>query len=404
MKLRSGTPEEVGMSAQRLENLAELAEGWVTQGIYPALVILVARKGVIVLHEAFGLLTPESDSPPLEHDTIFPLVSITKPITATAAMILVEDGLLGLNRPVSEYIPEFVGEGKDKVMVHHLLTHTSGLRNEDVNTHQEKKRTSDQIPPPDETQHPLVNEYLFLGYDAPLWKSPGTEMSYCAYGYYLLGEIVRRVSGRSLVDFAREKIFEPLGMDDTYYIVPDSVRDRVVRRPADAPIARPESREFQDMPWLKHLIGLDTQELQDTPLAPAGAFSTAMDMTIFGQMFLNRGVYEDSRILSPSSVAEMTRNQIPGIGARFGDNFFPEATWGLGWGIHGDKKSLGDGSLHSSEAFSHSGTGGVFFWADPVYEIVGVYFSVLLGNLPNMRRDWCLDLFMNAVTAAVVEE
>jgi CubicO group peptidase (beta-lactamase class C family) len=374
MKLRPGNPEEVGMSAQRVQHVVDLAGGWVAQGITPALVVLVARRGVIVIHEAFGRLTPEEDSPPLRLDTIFPLASLTKPITATAAMILVEDGLLGLNRPVSWYIPEFVGEGKDAVMVHHLLTHTSGLRDEDVDAYAEKKGTV-EIPPPDETQHPRVNEYLFLRYDAPLWKPPGTEMSYCNYGYELVGEIVRRVSGRSLDDFARERIFEPLGMKDTCYIVPDSVRQRVVRRSEAGPIAEPR--------WL-----------QETPTARGGVFSTAMDMAIFGQMFLNCGIYGDTRILSPASVAEVTRNQIPGVGARHGNEFFPEASWGFGWNIHGSK--MDKGTLHSPKAFCHVGAGGVFLWVDPVYEIVGVYFSVMFSGSR-------VDLFMNSVTAAVVD-
>src|SRR5947209_18088488 len=101
----------------------------------PALVVLVARKGVIVFHEAFGKLTPEPDSPPVPRDAIYPISSISKLFTATAAMILVEDGLLGLNRPVQEYIPEFVGEGKEAVMVHHLLTHTGGIDDEEVAAH-----------------------------------------------------------------------------------------------------------------------------------------------------------------------------------------------------------------------------------------------------------------------------
>src|SRR5712692_465234 len=139
MELRRGIPEDAGMSAQRVQHVARLAEGWVTQGITPALVVLVARRGVIVLHEAFGRLTPEPDSPPLQRDSIYPLTSIAKPITATAAMILAEEGLLGLDHPVSEYIPEFTGEGKDAIMIHHLLTHTSGIIAEDVERHAAKK-------------------------------------------------------------------------------------------------------------------------------------------------------------------------------------------------------------------------------------------------------------------------
>lgn len=397
MKLRPGNPEEVGMLAQRVQHVVDLAEGWVVQGITPALVILVARKGVVVIHEAFGSLTPEPDSPPLKLDTIYPLASLTKPITATAAMLLVEDGLLGLNRPVSWYIPEFVGEGKDAVMVHHLLTHTSGLRDEDVNAYAEKKGPV-EIPPPDETQHPGINEYLFLRYDAPLWKPPGTEMSYCNYGYNLMGEIIRRVSGTSLDDFARERIFEPLGMKDTWYIVPDSVSHRIVKRPADGPFT-----------WY------DTRESQETPHAAGGVYSTPMDTAIFGQMFLNHGTYGDARILSPASVAEMTRNQISGISARYGDQFFPEASWGFGWSTRENKNSVGYAeTLQSQKAFSHSGAGGAFLWVDPVYEIVGVYFSVAsrggipvgvtapeqFGDNEMMAR---MDSFINAVTAAIVD-
>jgi CubicO group peptidase (beta-lactamase class C family) len=380
-KLHPGTADQAGMSAERVAHIVDLARGWVEQGITPALVVLVARKGVVVLHEAFGRLGPEPGAPPLKRDTIFPMASLTKPITATAAMILVEDGLLGLNRPVQWYVPEFTGAGKDAVMVHHLLTHTSGLREEDVNAHAERKRETVEIPPPDETQHPRVHEYLFLRYDAPLWKPPGTEMSYCdSCDHELLGEIVRRVSGRSYADFCRERILRPLGMVNTYHIVPDSEQHTVVRRSADATDA--------DV--------IDT--IKTAPWACAGAWSTAMDMAIFGQMFLNRGTYGDARILSPASVAEMTRNQIPGISAQWKDSFFPEASWGLSWNILGDKGPREDGTLRSARTFAKGGAGGTFIWVDPVYEIVGIYFAVGLDP-------WfgCVDLYMNAVTAAVTD-
>jgi CubicO group peptidase (beta-lactamase class C family) len=379
------------MSAQRVRHVGQLAAGWVAQGITSALVILVARRGVVVLHEAFGRLTPDDDAPLVKRDTIYPLSSLTKPITATAAMLLVEDGLLGLQRPVSDYLPEFRGEGKQAVLVHHLLTHTSGLRDEDVGAHVAKKRGVVASPPPEETQHPWINEYLFLRYDAPLWKPPGVEMSYCNYVYDLLGEIVRRVSGRALADFARERIFEPLGMQDTFYSVPDAVRARVVRRPLDAPFA---------VTGPTGAPGLGTREHQVLPLS---VYSTAMDMAIFGQMFLNRGRYGEARILSRATVAEMTRNQIPGIGAQFFGEFFPEASWGFGWDIHGNKKALQGGSLHSPQAFAHSGVSGVFCWVDPVYEIVGVYFQVTLERIDDIRPKSCRDLFMNAVTAAAVD-
>jgi CubicO group peptidase (beta-lactamase class C family) len=303
-------------------------------------------------------------------------------------MILVEDGLLGLNRPVAEYIPEFVGAGKEAVLVHHLLTHTSGLRDEDVFAHIEKKRGSVTIPPAAATQHPQIHDYLFHSYDTPLWKSPGVEMSYCNAGYELLGEIVRRVSERSLSTFAQERIFAPLGMHDTSYSLPAAASDRVVKRPPDNPSA-----------------GLDDPEFLATPWACAGLVSSALDLAIFGQMVLNGGGYGAARILSPASVNAMTRNQIPGISSHKDGEFFPEASWGYGWDIHGDKKAMYDGALYSPAAFQHSGAGGVNLWVDPAYELVGVYFSVVLGNTADgYHRVSPVDLFMNAVTAAVVDQ
>jgi CubicO group peptidase (beta-lactamase class C family) len=100
----------------------------------------------------------------------------------------------------------------------------------------------------------------------------------------------------------------------------------------------------------------------------------------------------------------MTRNQIPGISARYDGEVFPEASWGLGWSVLGEKKEERDGSLRSAQSFDHGGAGGTFLWVDPTYDLVGVYFSVVLRVLPPFANlDWCRDLFMNMVTAAVVD-
>src|SRR5712691_10401724 len=223
----------------------------------------------------------------------------------------------------------------------------------------------------------------------PAWKCPTATMATICWGKSCGG-----VSGQALADFARERLFEPLRMQDTFYIVPDAVRARIVRRPLDVPFAATLTTGAP---------GLATRENQELPLGSGGVYSTAMDMAIFGQMFLNRGSYGEMRILSPAAVAEMTRNQIPGISAQHGGEFFPEASWGLGWSIHGNKRALQGGSLHSPQAFAHSGGGGVFVWVDPVYEIVGVYFSVALERIDDIRSKVCYDLFTNAVTAAVVD-
>ena len=384
MELRTGTPDQAGVSPARVRQLAALAERWVREETTPALVVLAARRGIVFLHQAFGQLGPEPDAPPVRLDTIFPLASISKVVTTTAAMMLVEDGLLGLNRPLAEYLPEFVGEGKEKVMVHHLPTHTSGLRDEDVTANVDAKKGRVEVPAPPEGLHARIHERLFLGCDTALWKAPGVEMVYCGFGFTLLGEIVRRVSGQPLAVFARERIFDPLWMQDTHYVVPESVSHRVVRRPAHAPWAEYSSRELQEL-----------------PSAPGGVYSTAMDMAIFCQTFLNGGRYGENRILSPAAVAEMTRNQIPGIPSRFKDEYFPEAGWGLGWCLEAGKHAWRHGSLRSPGTFGHAGATGVYVWVDPLSEIVGVYFSVTLEVESSGLPLWNADLFMDAVIAAV---
>ena len=388
MKLRQGNPEEVGMSSERVQRIINLAKGWVDRGDTQAIVMLVARKGVVVLYEAIGHLTPEPDSHPVLLDTIFPIACLTKPITATSVMILVEDGLLGINRPVSYYIPEFIGEDKDKVMVHHLLTHTSGIRDADVDKHAEERKGSIEIPSPDKNQDPEINEYLFLRYDTPLWKKPGEEMSYSSWGYHTLREIVRRISGEKPDDFARKRIFEPLEMKDTYSNVPDSKKYRIVKRPKNAPIYE----------WFETIAEKGSYWHDAT-------FSTVMDMAIFGQMFLNKGTYGETRIISPMTVSAMTRNQIPGISAWEDGEFFPEAEWGLGWSIHGTKKSLAYGEILSSpESVCHGGGGGVLLWVDPTYDVVASFFFVTLDNSPeNALKKWHGDLVINSAMAAITE-
>jgi serine-type D-Ala-D-Ala carboxypeptidase len=382
------------MSSARLAHVAQLAASWVAQGMTPALVVLVARHGLIVLHEAFGRLDVESDEP-LSRDAIFPLGSITKAITSTAATALVEDGILGLNRPVTEYLPELVGAGKEAIMVHHLMTHTSGFRDEDVVEHIARKRRAGEIPTPDNSASPLAEMYnvfpfvqqLEAANDLPLWKRPGTEMSYCQYGYALLEQIVERVSGKRVADLARERIFEPLGMADTSYGLPEHLRHRAVRRRLEFGWGAIGTREFEATTW-----------------SFASAFSTAADMATFGQLFLNHGGYGEHRVLSPATVALLTRNQIAGIPAVYRDEFFPEASWSLAWDVRGDKNALRDGSLLSSETFEHGGAGGVCLCIDPVNDIILAYLSVQVHQGQRIGSPmWRGDLFANATIAAIEE-
>ncbi len=304
-ELRAGSAIEAGMGPERIDHIRALATGWVEQGVTPSLVVLAARRGVIVLHEAFGRLRPEPGSAPLRVDSIFPVESVTKAITATAAMLLVEDGRLGLDRPVRDYLPEISGVGAEDVLVHHLLTHTAGYNGVEIFAVLAQKIKEGFDPGPCEpTQHPWVHRLLSVCYVQPVSKPPGSEMAYSDLNYELLGEIVRRLTNRALDDFAGERIFGPLGMKDSFYVAPNEVRARIVKRPPDAPYVQPPG-------WLP---GIDSHEHEELPSGSSGVYSTATDLAIFGQMFLNGGGYGRARILSRPAVAAMTRNQIPGIG------------------------------------------------------------------------------------------
>ncbi|AWV32445.1 hypothetical protein CD191_07350 [Paenibacillus odorifer] len=345
--------EQAGVSAFGVERIRTAAAQMVEDNITPAQVIVAARKGTLLVHQANGKFGPEADAADLTVDAIFPLCSITKLFTATAIMMLVEQGKVGLNRPVSDYIPEFTGENKTKVCVHHLLTHTSGIE-------------------------------VDGGYDAPLSHEPGTVMSYCGYGYELLGEIIRRVSGQAYDVFVKESIFKPLGMENTYYRVPMEVRNKVVRRAPEAACAE----------WV------DSEYNLNSVSAGGGAYSTAMDMAVFGQMFLNGGIYNGVRLLSPVTVKEMTRNQIPGVSSQYRDEVFPEAYWGYGWAINGTKRDGGD--LLSPDAYSHWGAAGPFLCVDPIYQTVTVHLSVELDHQKPFKNMY-VDYFNNTVLAAITD-
>jgi CubicO group peptidase (beta-lactamase class C family) len=216
-------------------------------------------------------------------------------------------------------------------------------------------------------------------------------MSYCSFGYNLLGELARRVSGMPLADFVAARIFDPLGMENTFYVAPDSHADRIVTRPKDDLRSWFDSYQHRHIPW------------------PAGcAFSTAMDLAIFGQTFLNEGSYGDVRLLGVPTVEAMTRNQIPGISARNEWRLFPEASWGLGWIVNCREKNdpaFGE-ALLSSRAFGHGGAGGVYLWVDPVYQLVAVYLNVHPTRTElDIREDYFgASLFINSVMGTIVEE
>jgi CubicO group peptidase (beta-lactamase class C family) len=384
--LRRGKPEDVGMAPARVDLIRERARGWVANGDTPSLVLLVARKGVIVLEEAYGILRP-SDNAPLQTDSMFPLMSISKPFTAAAVLCLVEDGLLSLKHPITDYLPEITAPGADQVLIADLLSHTSGYDDDVVLAHV-KARLDAQVPVPDPAsgQHPHTNRVIRYAGDAPLSRPPGEAMSYFNFGYVLLSDIVRRVSARPFHEFVESRIFGPLGMKDSTFVLAPRMRSRRVLRRAEYP--------GTDMYLI--LPPIDSEEADAWDNGMGGATSTARDIAVFSQMLLNGGTYDGARVLSRASIAAMTSPQLapatrviwrvldPTTGALLD---FPGRGGNYGYGLAvvtaDDRNAYMNGSLASPRTFAHLGAFISYFWVDPDAQVVGVYLSVMPRLLNN---------------------
>jgi len=384
MKLTYGNPSDVGMSAEKITRLEALQKEWVEKGVSPIMVSLIARKGVIVSYKLFIDPDYNREYGPFGIDTIFQLASISKPVTATSIMLLAEEGKVSPACPVQDYLPEFTGKNKDKVLLHHLLTHTSGLDEEKLDEIFKSDNFSKDTADCPENQDPNIYIYLKAGCNVPLKTMPGMEMSYCGLGFNLLAEIVRRESSRNIDEFTTERIFEPLGMKDSFYIVPDEKVSRVAKHPANAPFPH-----FSDYERLKR------------PWGQGGLCSTAMDMAVFCQMLLNGGVYDGKRIMSKLSIDRMTTNQIPGVSSRYGDEFFKEACWGLGWNVSGKKQDY-TGTLRSEKTFSHSGRGNTQIMVDPENELITINFQVTMKRINN-RAYHNFEYFNDCALASIID-
>ncbi len=381
--LREGMAEDAGLSPVVLATLRERAGEWVAEGSRTrSLAAVVARRGIVAFNESFGPLTHEPDSPRLARDSLFAAGSVTKPVTATLALILVEDGLLGLTRKVTRYVPELRGDGVDQVQVHHLMTHTSGFTEETEDAIQQRVVAGQDLPPMESTQHPWTHRYLHALCPCALTRPPGVQMSYSQVNFGLLGEIVRRVSGQPLDVFARERLFAPLGMKDSSYRFDEAHGHRFVKRGPGVP--------FGEGLW-------DSEKTLDIPFGHAGLNSTAQDLAIFCQMFLNKGRYGDARVLGRRAVEEMTRNQVPGIGTDTFGSWHDEASWGLGWGVQGSERwRYYNGALTLPGSYHHGGAGGCFMLVDPAKELIMVYCSVCPDiDVDTGEHRWDCDKFQD---------
>lgn len=336
-RLPRGEPETVRMDGKHLQHIDSVVLEGLKIGRMPGCVVLIARHGKIVFEKAYGQRAVAPEAEAMTVDTVFDLASITKPMaTATSIMLLVERGDLRLRDKVSYYIPEFSKNGKQDVTIYQLLTHQSGF-----------------IPDNADADYQQGSEVAFQKIFALTPQSPpGTKFIYSDVGFIVLGELVKKLSGKNVHEFSREHIFQPLEMHETGYLPREELKPR---------IAPTEQRKGN---WLRGEVHDPRAAYLGGIAGHAGLFSTAQDMAVYAQMMLNRGTYHDVRILSPRGVAVMTDTYQSGNAFR-----------GLGW----DKQSsysTNRGELFTEQAYGHSGFTGTSLWIDPGLDL----FVIVLSN------------------------
>jgi uncharacterized protein YbbC (DUF1343 family)/CubicO group peptidase (beta-lactamase class C family) len=324
----------------RPEKLAEMdsaIEEAIGDGKCPGGVLWVEHRGVSY-HKAYGNRAVIPGTEPMTEDTIFDIASLTKVVACTpAVMLLVERGQIQLDDPVSTYIPEFKGDGKETITVRQLMLHLSGLRG-DIETQSDWKGQPAAIAKACEEK---------------LLSPPGSAFRYSDINFFLLGEIVQRVSKTPLEEFVRREIYQPLKMTDTGFLPPDSKHSRIA--PTEVVDGKPWRGTVHD-PTARHMGGV---------AGHAGLFMTAADLARYARMLLNEGELDGVRIFKPETVRLMTSVQTP--------DSIP-ARRGLGWDI--DSGYSGPrGKFFPIGSYGHTGWTGTSLWIDPFSQSFVIFLS-----------------------------
>lgn len=324
--LHPGSARGAGLRQEPLNSIDQAIEGMIENNVTPGAVTFVARRGHIVQHEAYGHAALYSDSSgtvmdkpvSMEKDTIFDMASISKMFTTTAAMQLYEQNYFNLDDPVAQYIPEFAQNGKENVTIRQLMNHTSGFAAW-IPLYSYGETREDRIQ--------YVNEY-------GLQSQPGAAHRYSDLNMIALATLIETLSGQRLDEFVYENITGPLGMSDTMYNPPESLKPRIA------------AAEYQSFPARGMVWGEVHDEnawALDGVAGHAGIFSTAEDLAVFAHMFLNEGRYGGTRILEPETVEIMTANQT---------EEFPGANRALGWQL---AQGFYMDALSEGTTFGHTG-------------------------------------------------
>lgn len=388
--LRMASPEKVGISSERLERLNALAESYVSEGKVPGMITMVARHGKLVHFEATGK-KGLMDKRDLEKDDLFRIYSMTKPITAIAAMQLYEQGKFQLNDPISKWVPELkdlkvlntdgsLEDAAGPVTMHHLLTHTAGfsygfMPNDPVDQQYRDTKI---------LQSKNLKTFVDTLATLPLKFHPGQSWNY-SVAVDVTGLIVERISGQRFDKYLDKHIFKPLGMKDTFFSVPDDKLERFLPNHAF------DRESGKVVPMGEDAI--ESYRNVEQFSGGGGLVSTAEDYMRFSEMLRNGGVYKGTRIIGPKTLDYMTtdhlsdniRNVGTGESLQALNSFYKGQTFGLGFGIVSNAAQ--NKILGSNGEFYWGGAAGTVFWVDPVEDIVVIAMIQLMGSPWPLRSD-----------------
>ncbi len=374
--------EKVGMSSERLQKLNALGERYVANGNYSGLVTLVARKGKIVHFKAHGNYGVDNDKR-MEIDTLFRIYSMTKPITAIAAMMLYEEGRFHMNDPVSKYLPAFANQKilvdgqlatpKAPMLMRQLFMHTAGLTygftaDNPVDIEYQKAQLF---------QVNDLDEFIAKLATLPLRYQPGERYHY-SVSMDVLGAVIQKLSGMPLDEFYSKRIFEPLNMKDTFFELPlekqhrfasDQYWDAQTNKVAVMPVER--SRSYNNVSLF---------------MGGGGLISTAYDYFRFSQMVLNGGELDGVRLLGPKTVEYLSSNHMtPEVRAVGKHDLHGGQSMALGYGVVTEPALMP--AISSKGELSWAGLAGTKFWIDPREELVGIGLVQLYQSPWPLRFD-----------------
>jgi CubicO group peptidase (beta-lactamase class C family) len=385
--LPTATPDAVGMAPERLARLSAAMKAYVDEGKLAGTVTLVARNGKVVHHEAAGKRDVERNVP-MTTDTLFRIASMSKAVTSVAIMMLVEEGRIHLDDPLSRFLPAFArttvvvpppvgtataalattagtAPAARPITIRHLLTHTSGVSYGSGNPFEAEYKAASVIgwyfADKDEPIGTTIDRLAKL----PMDSQPGEKYVY-GFNTDILGAVVEKVSGQSLAEFFQSRIFTPLKMTNSAFYVDPAQADRLAtvysRTMANPALTRaPEPGVGQG-----HYVNGPRKAFS----GGAGLVSTASDYARFLQMLLNGGVLDGARLLSPKTVELMTSNHV--------GTLYSNGTFGFGLGFEITEHVGRSGRPGSVGEYGWGGAYHTKFWVDPVEKLVVVFMTQLL--------------------------